>query len=358
MNDRSKTAILRQIAEKAIPDNLDLWPSIHAQIDPAPRAGLANLWKRSVGSGWRRRSILGFTTVALALVLSATFPLWNPAQSVSADVILSRAQQAATGVSSTVLTYHLQMTRTVAGKGSATVTTEIWFDGRDRQRSDQVVRDQSGATSSQEVIFNGAQTWIALTENGQTRAVHTTGTTWSNPFDDPTQQTSLADVLAGYSSQKSCLTAEQKGEATVAHRPTYVIVLHPKPNGCPQPDGAASGSSAVDGKQIKAGQAGQKKAAANRSSDNAIGQMTIWVDQQTFLPLKTEVRDSAGVVVDRSEVTSVEYNVAIPDSTFSYTPPSGVTVLNFTGGYGADVKQALANGDQALPIKASQLSTR
>jgi hypothetical protein len=59
-----------------------------------------------------------------------------------------------------------------------------------------------------------------------------------------------------------------------------------------------------------------------------------------------EVRDSHGTIVDRSEVTSVEYNVAIPAATFTYVPPAGIPVATFTGGDGADVKRALASDAQ------------
>jgi hypothetical protein len=44
----------------------------------------------------------------------------------------------------------------------------------------------------------------------------------------------------------------------------------------------------------------------------------------------------------RSEVTSVQYNVAIADSMFTYAPPAGVSVATFHGGDGADVKRALS----------------
>ena len=87
--------------------------------------------------------------------------------------------------------------------------------------------------------------------------------------------------------------------------------------------------------------AGAQANEARRAADSQVGQMLVWVDKQSFLPLKTEVRNPAGVVLDRSEVTSVEYNIAIPDSVFAYTPPPGASVFNFSGGTGADVKAAL-----------------
>jgi hypothetical protein len=58
-----------------------------------------------------------------------------------------------------------------------------------------------------------------------------------------------------------------------------------------------------------------------------------------------QVRDAAGTVLERSEVSRVDYNVAIPEATFAYTPPAGVPVSTFTGGTGADVKRALFSGE-------------
>ena len=74
----------------------------------------------------------------------------------------------------------------------------------------------------------------------------------------------------------------------------------------------------------------------------APAQLTIWVDKRSFLPLRMEVRDSGGVIIDRSEVTSVEYDVSIPSGTFTYAPPADVSVATFMGGDGADVKRAMA----------------
>jgi MucB/RseB N-terminal domain len=68
----------------------------------------------------------------------------------------------------------------------------------------------------------------------------------------------------------------------------------------------------------------------------------VWVDKQSFLPLQTEVQEASGAVVERSEVTRLEYNLSVPDATFHYTPPAGVQISAFNGGTGADVKRALS----------------
>jgi outer membrane lipoprotein-sorting protein len=336
VNESNKTAILREIAEQAVPDTLDLWPAIHTQVDPATAPRSAGSGPASTRRAWRRRSFFGLAAAAaLALVVGAGSLVWNQPQAASAQAILDRAQATANDASLVVTTYHLVLTRQVPGKGNAQLATEIWYGGKDRQRSETRTVDGTGATSTQGTILNGAQTWLYFTtEEGKLQVVHTVGTTWNSPVEDPSKQASLADVLAQYSNAKGCMQAQQHGEATVANRPTYVIVATPKPGGCGGPLDAIA--------QAKARAASQVRSGPSAGQDNQIGQMTVWVDEQTFLPLRTEVRSMSGTVLDRSEVTSVEYNVAIPDATFAYTPPAGANVFNYSGGSGADVKKALA----------------
>jgi outer membrane lipoprotein-sorting protein len=266
----------------------------------------------------------------------ATFPLWTHSDTVSAQEILDRAAATASGAPLAVTTYHLREIRHVPGKDSTTISTEVWFGGSSRQRSESQVKDAAGATIvSNGVIFDGAQTWLHQTDKGQTRVIHTVGTTWTKPVDDPSKHTSMSDVLAQYGNNKSCLTARQVGVESVDNRPSYVIVVTPRSGDC--------GS--------KLGAAARRLVGSGGGTDNGIGQMTVWVDEQTFLPLRTEVRDPLGAVVDATEVTDLEYNLSIPDATFTYTPPAGVNVYNFTGGDGAQVKEAIFTGKETPQAK-------
>jgi outer membrane lipoprotein-sorting protein len=344
MNEQTRTQLMHQIAENAVSDGLDLWPEIQARLEveanrrsgeasgperPDPRP-LPGRWHGIVVS---RRPLLGLASAAiLALAIGATLPLWNHPDAVSAQEILDRAEATASGSPVAVTTYHLQQVRRVPGKGGATITTEVWFGGSSRQRSESRIADGTGAVSSSGVIFDGAQTWIHHAEKGQTQVIHTVGTTWTNPVDDPSKHTSLSDVLAQYGNDKSCLTARHVGEESVDNRPSYVIAVTPRADGCGRDLGATA----------------RKVVGPGAGGDDSVGQMTIWVDQQTFLPLRTEVRNPTGVVLDESQVTDLQYNVPIPDSTFSYTPPAGVAVYNFTGGDGGQVKKAIFTG-QATP---------
>jgi outer membrane lipoprotein-sorting protein len=352
MNDR---AALERIAERAVPDHLDLWPAIRARIE-AGRATRAA--PRAAGMfGRHRRLWLGVAAaVVLALVVGAASPLWSHPNRADAQTILSQAQASADGPVA-VHTYHLLMTEQAGAKGNATITTEIWYAGSQRQRHDVQITGAAGALlASTQDVFNGAEVWLASTDAGQTQVVHTVGTSWNAMDDDPARQRSLTDVLARYGNDKTCMDPQLQGEATVAGQTAYVIVLTPK-----------SGSGAADcvsdarpGSVPVASKARQAEEAAAKASKQA-GQkpdlegtvladrppeparITVWVDKLSLLPLRTEVRDASGNLLDRSEVTSVEYNVAIPATVFVYTVPAGAGVTNFTGGTGADVKAALCD---------------
>jgi outer membrane lipoprotein-sorting protein len=115
-------------------------------------------------------------------------------------------------------------------------------------------------------------------------------------------------------------------DASVAGQSTYVLDVAKNPAACSTNAGEVRVTGQLQGNRL----------------ENATPTVRVWVDKQSFLPLKTEVRDTSGTVLERSEVTHVEYNVTIPDAIFSYVPPAGVSVSTFNGGSGADVKRAMA----------------
>ena len=273
-------------------------------------------------------------------------PWWSAPEAVNAQTILDRAETVSeSGATTAVNTYHLLMTRTAKG---ASISSEVWFGGPDRQRTVQQVSGSNGAVESrQDVVFNGAETWIADTENGVTRAVHTIGTTWTRPADSPPSQTNLSQLIQSLG-DKACMAVrlEQNG-ATVAGQDTYVVSATPRRQGCgPSASAAAAAPSpGPTGLHVNGQPAGSRL-------EEQPAQLTIWVDKRSFLTLKTEVRDAQGVVTDRSEVSRVDYNLSIPEATFAYTPPAGVSVSTFTGGDGADVKRMLSSTQPAQPAKS------
>ena len=322
----------------------------------------------------RWQTVVGLATAA-ALVLAlvgAAFTWFGPSQPVSAQAILDQAQQTAAqdAAPSGVTSYHLTATQTSPVKlaRGGTITRETWYAGSDRQRTDTQVTGKDGSgtvVSSSGTINNGAEMWIYSTdENGQTRVVHTTGTQLSGPSDtDPSQGGSVADLIAQYNqSDKECQTATQQGQSTVAGRAVYVIVLTPKQNGCggKSPDATSQAKEAtaiaMNGTGAANQSAMQTKVASNAGqgtskgsepvSGKGFGQMTVWVDTQTFLPLKGETKATDGTVLDQYEVTSITYNVQIPDSTFAYTPPANATVYTSNNLPAQDVKATIGAADK------------
>lgn len=303
----------------------------------------------------RWQTVVGLATAAaLVLAIVSVAVSWGGSSgAVSAQVILDRAESAATGdAPSGVTSYHLKETRQIPAKGNVTINREVWYGGSDRQRADEQFTDARGAVvSTNGTVVNGAEAWLSYTENGQTRVVHTTGTAWTKPATSP-EQGSVADAIAQYS-KKGCMNAQQQGETMLLNRAVYVVILTPKADGCPDQYNkedqakiatAKIGRATADAKATATGN-GAAKTDQKGGQDSGVGQMRLWVDKQTFIPLKTEVHSAAGAVLDRSDVTDIEYNIAIPASIFTYTPPAGATVTTFTGGDGRDVKAALS-GDK------------
>jgi outer membrane lipoprotein-sorting protein len=288
-------------------------------------------------TAWFRWLPAGLGAAALiALAMAGTLLVWNRAETVSAETLLDRAQGPAN-----VSTYHLLMTRQTPAKGDQSLITEVWFGGADHQRSVEKTLDAGGVTvATQEVVFDGPQTWIATTKSGQTHVVHTTGTTWTKPADDPSPESNLTDMLVKYSQNKPCLSAQLQGEATTAGRASYLISVTPRPGAC-----AAS---------IPVGDYGAGRIRQVTSGGQYVGQMQVWLDQQTFLLLKTEMRDAAGTLLDRMEVTRIDYGVPMADATFTYTPPADAHISTFTGGTGADVKRALNPDPMDKPVKTGR----
>ncbi len=296
MATEKRARALRELAEASTPDTMDLWPGIRSRAKSrASRAGT---------TGRRARLAAGLAVAVLLALVAAFSNLWSPPQPVSAETILAKAQ-AASKSGQGIASYHIQSVSHV--KHGQTVEEEVWYAGG---RARMVARtvDAAGSTlGSIEYVYDGTQTWVAKTANGQTIVERTAGT--GAKFG--AQQTSLADFLAQYNDDKSCMTARVDGEAIVAGRATYAVVVEPNPANCPAKPASSAGAKASD----------------QASADKAVGKLRVWVDKETFVPLKTIVTSVSGSVVEESEATSVQYNVTFPDSLFTYTPPAGATVI-------------------------------
>jgi outer membrane lipoprotein-sorting protein len=254
----------------------------------------------------RRRAFAGGAAAAVLalLVFGGMLISDRGSEPVSAQEILSRAQTVAASAAPVgVSSYHQTAASTNRGNGTTvTGTTETWYGGRGRFRIERQTRDASGAVASASGdIANGNQTWRYVTERGQTRVE--TGTTPGGAIDTDEKflpnsaASSLSDLLNVYrDSGCGAATARQQGEATVAGRAAYIIE--------------------VTGGTDCGGRPGQPR----------IARSVIAVDKETYFALKTESYTSDGTLLARYETTSIEYNITIPEGTFTYTPPPGAVV--------------------------------
>ena len=241
--------------------------------------------------------VAGAAGVIAAALLLGPGLLGGGTASVNAEQIFSKASAAA-NTSAAQVSYHLVAT-TSAPKGGLDSKSETW--SRDAAHT----RTQSEDSG---VIFNGDQLWLWTNVDGQERAVHAASGASAFAAKE-TLPGSLAQLLASYGGN-SCQTAALDGEATVAGRQAYELTVTPS-DSCP------------------------KAAAANVAGRK--GSLRLWVDKQTFIPLKTEGQDGSGTITYQYEVTEIETGQAIPDSVFEYQPPAGVDVAQVQ-----DVSQAKA----------------
>jgi len=57
------------------------------------------------------------------------------------------------------------------------------------------------------------------------------------------------------------------------------------------------------------------------------GPHTIWIDKETFFVLKSEIRAlNSDQVTSSMQVTSIRYNIALPNDLFTFTPPAGAKI--------------------------------
>jgi outer membrane lipoprotein-sorting protein len=254
----------------------------------------------------RRRALVGAAAAAaLALVVFGGMLISDRgSEPVSAEEILSRAQSVAASAAPIGVSSYHQTAASTSRKNGATVTgtTETWYGGSGRFRIERQTRDASGAVvSASGDIANGTQTWRYVTEQGQTRVethpVQGGAVDTDEKFLPNSEASSLSDLIDLYrDSRCGAATARQQGEAAVAGRTAYVIEV--------------TGGDDCPGKP----------------DQPRIARSVVSVDKETYFPLKTEYFATDGSLFARYDTTSIEYNVTIPESTFTYTPPPGAVV--------------------------------
>lgn len=277
-----------------------------------PQSVASRVSPRRLGRWWQPAGAVAVAGIALAAVLIVP-SLRDGESEVSAATVLARASDAAESNAPAVgeMSYHLVATWTSEGQTDVS-TTETWYLDADHVRTEQ---DYDAAASGPEfgVAVNGDDAWIYGTFDGTSRAVHGPAADLGAMFGgvDPAATTDIGEVLAQYSG--ACQSARLEADGTIAGRAAYQVVVSPDLGACPAYDDGLTEKD-IAGK---------------------LGTLRLWVDKETFLPLKTEQQDGAGGLAYVYEVTQIAFGGEIPGSTFNYTTPDGSPVVDV-----ADVTEA------------------
>jgi hypothetical protein len=266
---------------------------------------------------WRPAAAVGSTAIAVAAVLVGP-SLWNGESQVNAETIFARTSAAAqsNAPASGPQSYHLIAT----AESGALSTTEVWYVDATHQRTENEYTGDGVADFG--VVLGGSDAWMYGNFDGNFRAVHGPASELGMTFPLQTNAGDLGEVLGQYDG--SCQKATQDGEETVAGRAGYRIVVTPDVDACPSIAGEP-------GKDI-----------------GKLGTLILVVDKETFLTLRTEQKGDGGLPGYTYTVTSLEVGEDITTDTFSYSAPSGVTVVdvanlteakNVISGYSVDGTQ-------------------
>lgn len=351
MNPDVKAQRLSEIAERALPaESFDCWPVLQQRL--AERRGPLSLRL----SPWR----LAMAITVLLAVAGASIAITSSPPPVSAESLLDRAGAASLGATpSGIHSYHVLATTTLqleGGRPAQISTEETWSDGAGHIRQETRQSDWTSLT----VVTTDGRTWWQVTREGQIYAAPAPGIRFSetaqlNPL--ATEGASIESLLAEVR-QRGCGEAALRPDQTVAGREAYQVAITRRlRDGCDSlaslaaPVAGASPASATpplghqQEKQPAAGQQpvlakqpggpvaqpspspappGPEKQAKHAELEAFLNQPvvdTLWIDKQSFLPLKA-IRNLGPKGTSVYEVARLDLNTPIAPDTFSYTPPA------------------------------------
>jgi len=238
---------------------------------------------------------------AAVLVAVVVFPGIGASgpKTASAAELIERSIAATDALAANPLNYHMIA---VSRTSESEITTETWVGGPNRYRVESRSR-LNGVSYLDGTVMSAEEMWIYQGPEEALVIAHGPRLIFVFPA---ANSVSLAQHLAGWKAD-GCFKAELDGTERVAGREVHVISVTSTPETC-----------LFAGKTLK--------------------HATIWIDVETDLALKMVYE---GDTVEPSfEVTRFESFESLPDSTFSYSPPEGAEVIEFTSA--ADLEEALA----------------
>ena len=170
---------------------------------------------------------------------------------------------------------------TGVGNETQTMRAKVWQEPPNNVRYEYV----SGPSEGTVLVSNGSTFWMYNeTTNTARRFQYGSGLVQN-----------LTRVFQSLSAQ---YTADYQGEATVSGQATYVVSVQP-PNG---------------------------------SLGGVVGNQTVWLDQDNWFPVQTQVTTTLGNQTSTTTIThsNLTYNASIPADRFTFEPPANATVENVT----------------------------
>jgi outer membrane lipoprotein-sorting protein len=336
--DELERRLLERLAEPARP-----WWRVAAPRPQARRrsSGLARLPRRSL-LGLAAATALGLVAASLAVPMVGT-------PEASAREILEKAQASFENpVLAGVKSFHLTAKMWTNGGPRAAVgaprelTTEQWFVAPGKMRSESRWQESSGKSVISGIVMNG----------GQAKEYRTDGATdvfMISMFPGPAvgAQGGTVDVdrrhdvrpgpppatpAAGGGPGAPATIGSGSGVAAPEGGPGLVIAYATKDGagqegepqvvrlgeGCPEPK--RTGEATVAGRAVFVIEHDFRSCLPANAPAQVPARHINWVDQQTFLPLKMEAYDRTGALVDRYEVSAIQFDVDIADQTFTELP--------------------------------------
>ncbi|MHB1294384.1 MAG: LolA family protein [Anaerolineae bacterium] len=273
-----------------------------AQRASAPRRA-PSFWGSLVGT---QRPVWRIAAVLLLIVALSAVSLWaaRPA-TVNAQEIIAKAQAAtalpADGGIRTLAWRETWRTWFEGPEGPVNAgETERWYEAPSRFRIATVnaMTDAEGNVkrSSTLLVGDGTDVWYYEPDEGRVTVNRLSGESGLEGITFFGQ--SAGDLTTLLEQSETCYDARVTGSDTVAGRDAYVIDLGPSK--CP-----------------------------SASAPDTNGRRIIWVDKETYLVLKQELYSADGQeLMTQSEVTSVQYNVALDSALFIFEVPDNVDVID------------------------------
>ncbi len=307
----------------------------------------------------RRRMLAGLAAGIVGAVAlgSVALPL-SPLREVSAAEIFEKAQSLAENpFLAGVKSFHLTAKSTgrpFRPGDTTTVTTEQWFVAPDKMRVESRARTADGTTTIGGSVHVGDDFKMYATPGADPLDV--VGVMPAVPVErDGTGEGGHVSV--------SIVRAKPDGAPSPEDAPVGVIIRRPKPDGSQAeedvdeihrvgPDGAPDtspglaaapgtevivvdncpppkrkGEGTVAGRSVHIVEMDHSSCLPANAPEEMRGRVVTWADQKTYLPLKLQHYGGDGKLVHSYEVTSIEYDAAIPDSVFKDLPPAGTSLL-------------------------------